>query len=67
MQTLSFEQNNRASTNRMTFQFHQDEAAAQHLDHGTLCSAVRAWAAAEGRLVAALQIQASAEELHLKG
>jgi hypothetical protein len=33
MQTLSFQQNNRASSDSMTFQFHQDEAAVQHVDH----------------------------------
>jgi hypothetical protein len=53
MQTLSFQQNNRASSDSMTFQFHQDEAAVQHVDHRALCSAVRAWAAAEGRMVVA--------------
>jgi hypothetical protein len=67
MQTLSFQQNNRASSDSMTFQFHQDEAAVQHVDHRALCSAVRAWAAAEGRMVVALEIKEAAEEMELSG
>jgi hypothetical protein len=37
------------------------------IDHRDICSAVRAWAAAEGRVVVALQIQEAAEELQLDG
>ncbi|MGF2440019.1 toxin YdaT family protein [Enterobacter ludwigii] len=67
MQTLSFQENNRAPTERLIFNCHQEANAKQSVDHLAICSAVRAWAAAEGRLVAALQIKESAEELHLKG
>ena len=67
MQTLSFQQSNRAPTERLIFNCHQEANAKQSVDHRAICSAVRAWAAAEGRLVADLQIQESAEELHLKG
>jgi CO/xanthine dehydrogenase Mo-binding subunit len=37
------------------------------IDHRDICSAVRAWAAAEGRVAVALQIQEAAEELQLDG
>lgn len=67
MQTLSFQQNNRVPSDSMTFQFHQDEAADQNVNHGALCSAVRAWAAAEGRIVVALEIKDAAEEMELSG
>ncbi|MFG6090759.1 toxin YdaT family protein [Enterobacter soli] len=67
MQTLSFQQNNRTSSNCMTFQFHQDQDADQHVDQRAICSAVRAWAAAEGRMVVALDIKEAAEEMELDG
>ncbi|WP_445663574.1 toxin YdaT family protein [Enterobacter soli] len=67
MQTLSFQQNSRASSDRMTFQFHQNEAAVQHVDHRALCSAVRAWAATEGRIVVALEIKDAAVDMELSG
>ncbi|HGG8841279.1 TPA: toxin YdaT family protein [Enterobacter soli] len=67
MQTLSFQQNNRASSDSMTFQFHQDEAAVQHVDHRALCSAVRAWAAGQGRMVVAMEIKEAAEDMELSG
>lgn len=67
MQTLSFQQNSRTASDRMTFQFHQEEAEVQKVDHRALCSAVRAWAAAEGRMVVALEIKEAAEEMELSG
>ncbi len=48
MQTVSFQQSSRASSNPMIFPCHQSESAEQDLDHRDICSAVRAWAAAEG-------------------
>lgn len=67
MQTVSFQQSNRASSNPMIFPCHQSESAEQDIDHRDICSAVRAWAAAEGRVAVALQIQEAAEELQLDG
>lgn len=67
MQTLSFQQNNRASAERLTFQFHQDEPDSQKIDHRAICSAVRAWAAAEGRVAVALAIKEAVEEAGLVG
>lgn len=48
MQTVSFQQSSRASSNRLIFPCHQSEPAAQDVEHRNVCSAVRAWAAAEG-------------------
>ncbi|MGZ7153914.1 hypothetical protein ACXWOD_10515, partial [Streptococcus pyogenes] len=67
MQTVSFQQSSRASSNPLIFQCHQSESAAQDIDHRDICSAVRAWAAVEGRIAVALQIQEAAEELQLDG
>ncbi len=67
MQTLSFQQNNRAPTERLIFQYHSSDESAGNVDHRNLCAAVRAWAADEGRLVVALQIKEAAEELALEG
>ena len=67
MQTVSFQQSSRASSNRLIFPCHQSEPAAQDVEHRNVCSAVRAWAAAEGRIAVALQIQDAAEELQLNG
>ncbi len=65
MQTVSFQQSSRASSNPMIFPCHQSESAAQDIDHRDICSAVRAWAAAEGRVAVALQIQEAAENFNL--
>lgn len=65
MQTLSFQQNNRALTERLTFQCHQPEATTDQVDHRAICSAVRAWSAAEGRVVVALVIKEAAEQMGL--
>ncbi|MDU2021235.1 MAG: toxin YdaT family protein [Leclercia adecarboxylata] len=67
MQTLSFQQNNRAPAERLKFQFHTDELECQKVDHRAICSAVRAWAAAEGRVAVALAIKEAAEEAGLVG
>ena len=67
MQTVSFQQSSRASSNPLIFTCHQSESTAQDIDHRDICSAVRAWAAVEGRVAVALQIQESAEELQLDG
>ncbi|HGG8716393.1 toxin YdaT family protein [Enterobacter asburiae] len=67
MQTLSFQQNNRALAERMKFQFHHERAAEQSVDHHAICSAVRAWSAAEGRVFVALAIKEAAEEMGLSG
>ncbi len=67
MHTVSFQQSSRASSNPMIFPCHQSESAAQGIAHRDICSAVRAWAAAEGRVAVALQIQEAAEELQLDG
>ena len=67
MQTLSFQQNNRAPTERLIFQYHQSEESAGNVDHRNLCAAVRAWAADEGRLGVALQIKEVAEEMMIQG
>ena len=67
MQTVSFQQSNRASSNPLIFPCHQSEPATQDIDPRDICSAVRAWAAAEGRVAVALQIQEAAEELQLDG
>lgn len=65
MQTLSFQQNNRAPVERLKFQFHTDELECQKVDHRAICSAVRAWAAAEGRVAVALIIREAVEEAGL--
>ncbi|EOF7239580.1 toxin YdaT family protein [Enterobacter roggenkampii] len=67
MQTFSFQQSSRASSNPLIFPCHQSESAEQDIDHRDICSAVRAWAAVEGRVAVALQIQEAAEELQLNG
>ncbi|WP_460646007.1 toxin YdaT family protein [Leclercia adecarboxylata] len=67
MQTLSFQQNTRAPTERLTFQFQQDGRDSQKIDHRAICSAVRAWAAAEGRVAVALAIKEAVEEAGLVG
>lgn len=67
MQTVSFQQSSRASSNRLIFPCHQSESAAQDVEHRNVCSAVRAWAAAEGRVTVALQIQEAAAELQVYG
>lgn len=67
MQTLSFHQSNRAPTERLIFNCHQEAKANQPVDHHAICSAVRAWAAAEGRMVVALDIKEAAEEMELNG
>jgi len=65
MQTLSFQQNNRAPTERMKFQCHQADLDIPKIDHRAICSAVRAWAAAEGRVAVALAIKEAVEEAGL--
>ena len=45
MQTLSFQQNNRAPSEHLKFQYQHSEAEGQPVDHRAICSAVRAWAA----------------------
>ncbi len=65
MQPQSFQQNNRAPTERLKFQFQQDEQSDQKVDHRAICSAVRAWAAAEGRVAVALIIREAVEEAGL--
>lgn len=67
MQTFSFQQSSRASSNPMIFPCHQSKSEEQDIDHRDICSAVRAWAAAEGRVAVALQIQEAAEKLQLDG
>lgn len=67
MQTLSFQQNNRTHLERMKFQFHQETTENQPIDHHAICSAVRAWAAAAGRMFVALVIKEAAEEMGLSG
>ncbi|QIG28639.1 toxin YdaT family protein [Leclercia adecarboxylata] len=67
MQTLSFPQNNRAAAERLTFQFQQNERDDQKIDHRAICSAVRAWAAADGRVAVALAIKEAVEEAGLVG
>lgn len=67
MQTLSFQQNNRAHSERMKFQFHHETTENQPIDHRAICSAVRAWSAAEGRMFVALVIKEAAEEMGLSG
>ena len=67
MQTVSHQQSSRASSNPLIFQCHQSESAVKDIDHRDICSSVRAWAAAEGRVAVALQIQEAAEELQLDG
>lgn len=67
MQTVSFQQSNRASSNQLILLCHQGESAAQDIDHRDICSAVRAWAAAEGRVAVALQIKEAAQDLELNG
>lgn len=65
MQTLSFHQNNRAPSERLKFQYQHSEAGSQSVDHSSICSAVRAWAAAEGRVVVAMSIKNAAEDAEL--
>lgn len=65
MQTLSFQQNNRAPSKRLKFQFQHSETESQPVDHRAICSAVRAWAAAEGRVAVALIIREAVEEAGL--
>jgi hypothetical protein len=65
MQTVSFQQSNRASSNQLILLCHQGESAAQDIDHRAICSAVRAWSAAEGRMVVALVIKEAAEQMDL--
>ena len=67
MQNVSFQQSSRASSNPLIFPCHQSEPATQDINHRDICSAVRARAAAEGRIAVALQIQEAAEELQLDG
>ncbi|WP_318378955.1 toxin YdaT family protein [Enterobacter sp.] len=67
MQTLSFHQNNRAIAERLTFQFQQEEKDNQKIDHRAICSAVRAWAAAQGRVAVAMAIKEAVEETGLVG
>jgi len=67
MQTLSFQQNNRATAERLTFQFQQNERNNQKNDHHAICSAVRAWAAVEGRVAVALAIKEAVEDAALVG
>jgi len=67
MQTLSFQQNNRATAERLTFQFQQEEKDNQKIDHRAICSAVRAWAAAQGRVAVAMAIKEAVEEAGLEG
>lgn len=65
MQTLSFQQNNRAPSEHLKFQYQHSEAEGQPVDHRAICSAVRAWAAAEGRVAVALAIKEAAEQAEL--
>lgn len=67
MQTFSFQQNSRAPSERLTFQYQMAEAQSQPVDHRAICSAVRAWAAAQGRVVVALAIKEAAIEAGLTG
>ncbi|HBN5336728.1 TPA: hypothetical protein L3F15_000761 [Enterobacter cloacae] len=59
MQTASFQQSSRASSNSLIFQCHQSESSVKDIDHRDICSA------AEGRIAVALQIQEAAEEFQL--
>jgi len=65
MQTLSFQQNNRAPSERLKFQYQLSEPDSRPADHRAICSAVRAWAAAEGRVAVAMIIKEAAEEAAL--
>lgn len=56
MQTLSFQQNNRAQSERMKFQYQEIKAEFKAFDERSICSAVRAWAAAAGQDVVAAHI-----------
>lgn len=67
MQTLSFQENNRAPSERLKFQYQREEAEGQPVDYRALCSTVRAWAAAEGRVAVALAIKVAVEEAGLDG
>lgn len=67
MQTLSFQQNNRAPSKRLKFQFQHSETESQPVDHRAICSAVRAWAAAEGRVAVAMAIKEAVEGEALVG
>ncbi len=67
MQTQSFQQNNRAQTERLIFQYHFSGESGDSVDHRAICSAVRAWAAAEGRVAVAMAIKEAAEEAELAG
>lgn len=65
MQTLSFQQNNRAPSKRLKFQYQLSEPESLPVDHRAICSAVRAWAAAEGRVAVAMIIKEAGEEAAL--
>lgn len=67
MQTLSFQQNTRAPSERLKFQYQHSEAEVQQGEQLAICSAVRAWAAAEGRVAVALVIRKAAEDAGLDG
>lgn len=67
MQTISYEQLNKASANPLIFPCHQSDIKNYVIDPNAICSAVRAWAAAEGRVAVALQIKEAAQELKLDG
>ncbi|WP_353614055.1 toxin YdaT family protein [Mangrovibacter phragmitis] len=67
MQTVSFQQSSRASSQSLIFRCQQHNSTEQEVDHRAICVAVRAWAAAEGRVFVSLQIQEAAEELQLNG
>lgn len=56
MQTLSFQQNNRAPSERLKFQYQLSEAESRPVEHRAICSAVRAWAAAAGQDAVAAHI-----------
>ncbi|MFJ3291934.1 hypothetical protein ACIPKK_07870 [Enterobacter asburiae] len=67
MQTFSFQQNNSAPSERLKFQYQHSLAESQTVDHRAICSAVRAWAAAESRIAVALAIKEAAEEAGIEG
>ncbi|WP_317179168.1 toxin YdaT family protein [Lelliottia amnigena] len=67
MQTVSYEQRNKTSANPLIFPCHQREVQSEVIDPHAICSAVRAWAASEGRIAVALQIQEAAQELEVDG
>ncbi|EHN8719225.1 toxin YdaT family protein [Enterobacter hormaechei] len=67
MQKLPFQQNNIGSSERLKFQCQHSEAERQTVDHREICSAVRAWAAGESRIVVALAIKEAAEKAGIEG